>query len=99
MSARGLVAAGLMTGVLATAVSASPGLAAPLSVQAWPECKSLRPGARFDQAALQLGGRGRRTGFALVDDLPVTFYAFRRAARTCRLQVEEGMVLTAPILK
>ena len=94
MSVRILVAAMLVAGGVATAASA-----APLSAQAWPECKSLKPGARFDQAAVQLGGRGRRTGFAVVGDLPVAYYAFRRAARTCRVQFEEGMVLAAPTLK
>ena len=92
--ARILVLTGLASGLLATSVSA-----APLSAQAWPECKSLKPGARFDQATVQLGGRGRRTGFALVDDLPVAFYVFRRASRTCRVQIEDGMVLAAPTLK
>ena len=94
MLLRRWVAAGLISGALATSVSA-----APLSAQAWPECRSLKPGVRFDQASSQLGGRGRRLGFALVDDLPVSFYAFRRASRTCRVQFEDGIVLAAPTLK
>ena len=94
MSARILVLVGLTSALVGTAASA-----APLSVQAWPECKSLKPGARFDQAVARLGARGRRTGFAMVDDLPVAFYAFRRASRTCRVQIEDGMVLAAPTLR
>ncbi len=94
MSLRNLVVAGLVTGALATSAAA-----APLSAQAWPECRSLKPGAHFDQAILQLGGRGRRVGSAVVDELPVSFYAFRRSARTCRVQFEDGMVLAAPTLK
>ena len=94
MSARYCVIAGLMTAACVSSASARP-----LSEQAWPECRSLKPGATVAQASAQLGRPGRRAGFALVDDLPVATYAFRRAARTCRVQFEEGIVLAAPVLR
>jgi hypothetical protein len=86
----------LVLAALAPLASAS---AAPLSQQAWPECRALKPGSSFVQASAVLGGRGRRAAFAMVDDLPVATYAFRRAARTCRVQFEEGVVLAAPTLR
>jgi hypothetical protein len=88
--------------ILAAALAAAPSfaaVAATVPAQAWPECRSMKPGTRFEQASAQLGGRGRRASFAVVDDLPVATYAFRRAARTCRVQFEEGIVLATPILR
>ena len=99
MCMRFLALAGWLAGWLVAGAIATGAAAAPLSAQAWPECKSLKLVRASTRVALQLGGRGRRTGFALVDDLPDAFYAFRRNARICRVQVEEGMILTLPILK
>jgi hypothetical protein len=79
--------------------SAFTASAAPLQQQAWPECRALKPGASYEQASAFLGARGRRASFAVVDDLPVATYAFRRSARTCRVQFEEGVVLAPPVLR
>jgi hypothetical protein len=89
----------LCLALMIAAVSAPATLAAPLQQQAWPECRTLKPGATFGQASAWLGGRGRRASFAVVDELPVTTYAFHRAARTCRVQIEEGIVLATPVLR
>ena len=94
MSARHFILTGVMTAAWVTAASARP-----LAKQAWPECSSLKPGFNFAQASARLGRPGRRAGFALVDNLPVATYAFRRASRTCRVQFEEGGVRAAPILR
>jgi hypothetical protein len=88
----------LVVAVLAGATAAGA-QAAPLSAEAWPECHTLKPGARFEDVGGLLGARGHRLRFAMVDNLPVTTYAFRRAARTCRVQIEEGVVLATPVLR